>query len=176
LVSEAQRGRRVVRLHAGDSGVFGRSAEELEALAEAGIEAEIVPGVSAVLAAAAAAGFPLTARGTATSFRVTTAHTREGYVTALETAPAQETLVILMGLARAREILAGLIEAGRDPATPAVAIDSAGRAGERVVRGTLAELADRIEAAGLRGPATLVVGAVASRGRGAPQASQEDAA
>lgn len=176
LVSEAARGRRVVRLHAGDSGVFGRSAEELEALAQAGLEVEIVPGVSAVLAAPAAAGFPLTARGSATSFRVTTAHTREGYVTSLNTPPEEETLVILMGLFRAREILAELIESGRDPDTPAAAIDNAGRSGERVVRGTLAELADRIEGAALRGPATLVVGAVASRGRGAPQASREDAA
>ena len=176
LVSEARRGLRVVRLHAGDSGVFGRSAEELDLLAAARVPVEIVPGVSSVLAAPAAAGFPLTARGEATSFRVTTAHTREGYVTALETPPERETLVILMGLFRAREILAGLIRAGRDPATPAAAIDSAGRADERIVRGTLADLADRIEAAALKGPATLVVGAVAGRGAAALRAPQEDAA
>lgn len=156
LIREAKSGARVVRLHAGDPFVFGRGGEEIDALAAAGIEHEVVPGVSAVLAAPAAAKIPLTRRGEARSFTVRTGHSADD-------APAEETIVLLMGLGAAREHLAKLIAGGLDADTPAAAISNATRATERVISGTVSDLADKIEAAALPSPATLVIGKVARR-------------
>jgi len=101
LVMHARRGRRVVRLKGGDPFVFGRGGEEAEALAAAGVPFEIVPGVSAAVAAPAYAGIPLTHRGVASSFAVVTGHegcgkTRAG-VDWARLATAVDTLVVLMG-------------------------------------------------------------------------------
>jgi uroporphyrin-III C-methyltransferase/precorrin-2 dehydrogenase/sirohydrochlorin ferrochelatase len=175
LMSEAAlAGKRVLRLHAGDPMVFARGGEEVDALAEAGIPWEVVPGVSAVTAAPAAAGTPLTQRGLAKGFTVRTGHDAAG-PTHGELAPAEETVVVLMGLGAAEEVLAGLAAEGRPLDTPAVAISNASRKDERVVAGTLATLAKRIREAGLASPATLVVGDVARRVLAAEEAAPLDA-
>jgi uroporphyrin-III C-methyltransferase/precorrin-2 dehydrogenase/sirohydrochlorin ferrochelatase len=160
MLEKAREGKRVVRLHAGDPFVFGRGGEEVDALSAAGIPWEVVPGVSAVLAAPAAAGVPLTQRGKAKGFSVRTGHDADG-PTRGRVRPDEETVVVLMALESAAAVLEGLIEEGRAPDTPAIAVQGASREGERVVTGTLATLAERAREAGLESPVTLIVGEVA---------------
>lgn len=162
MVNEARAGRRVVRLHAGDAFVFGRGGEEIDALLEAGVPYQIVPGVSAAVAAPAVAGVPLTRRGEALGFSVRTGHTRTGYSRG-ELPTEQETIVVLMGLGGVAEIMEGLAAEGRPLDTPAVAVSNATRQGQRIVCGTIADLADKVREAALEGPATLIVGEVAKR-------------
>ncbi len=179
MIEHARAGKRVVRLHAGDAFVFGRGGEEVEALDEAGVPWEVVPGISSVLAAPAAAGVPLTQRERAKGFTVRTGHDAAG-PTGGELPPEEETVVVLMGLGSAEEVLAGLVARGRSPDTPAVAVSNATRVDERIVAGTLGNLAARIRAAELTSPATLVVGEVARRvlegdqGAGVSTGSDED--
>lgn len=165
LVAEAAAGRRVVRLKGGDPFVFGRGAEEVAALEAAGLRYEVVPGVTAATAVAAYAGIPLTARGVASTVAFATGHEAAGK-------PSSEvdwqglaragTVVLFMALKTARDCARHLIDAGRDPDTPAAAIYWGTTASQRTVRATLATLADAIEAAGLRPPVLLVVGGVAA--------------
>lgn len=162
VVAEARAGHRVVRLHAGDPSVFGCGGEEMAALDAACVPFEVVPGVSAVLASAAAAGVPLTQRGVARGFSVRTGHTQEG-PTHGRLPPEQETVVVLMGLGGLEGVLQGLIDEGRPASTPAVAVCSAARAQQRVIGGTLSDLAPRVRAAGLRSPTTLIVGEATRR-------------
>ncbi len=162
MIEHARAGKRVVRLHGGDPFVFGRGGEEVDALAEAGIVWEVVPGVSSVIASGASAGVPLTQRDVAKGFTVRTGHDTAG-PTRGELPPDEETVVVLMGLGAARDVLAGLVAEGRSPDTPALAVSGASRPGERVVVGTLATLADRIQEAELPAPATLMIGEVARR-------------
>lgn len=162
MIEKARAGKRVVRLHAGDAFVFGRGGEEVDALDAAGIPWEVVPGVSAALAAPAAAGVPLTQRGLAKGFSVRTGHDVDG-PTRGRLSPADETVVVLMGLASAADVLAGLIDEGRLPDTPAIAVGSASCEGQRVVAGTLATLAEKVRASGLESPVTLIVGEVGKR-------------
>lgn len=162
MLESARAGKRVVRLHAGDPFVFGRGGEEVDELTAEGIPFEIVPGVSSVMAAPAAAATPLTQRGRAKGFTVRTGHDAGG-PTQGQLDVEDETVVVLMALGSAEEVLAGLVADGRGPDTPAVAISNASLPGERVVAGTLATLAARIRAAELSSPATLVVGEVARR-------------
>jgi uroporphyrin-III C-methyltransferase len=162
LIAEARRRRCVVRLKGGDPFVFGRGAEECRALVAAGVPFEIVPGVTSAIAAPAYAGIPLTDRGQASAFTVITGHVcaASGRGPDWEALARAETLVILMGLARLPQIAARLRAHGRADRTP-VAIVSRGTAAEqRVVRGTLGDIASRI--AGLLPPATIVVGEVAA--------------
>ena len=162
MIEGARAGKRVVRLHGGDPFVFGRGGEEVDALIEAGIIWEVVPGVSSVLAAPAAAGTPLTQRGLARGFTVRTGHDTSGPTEGVLD-PEEETVVVLMGLKSAPEVLRGLIKEDRSPDTPAIAVARASREDEEVVVGTLGTLDREIHAAGLRGPATLIVGEVARR-------------
>jgi uroporphyrin-III C-methyltransferase len=162
MIEAARAGKRVVRLHAGDAFVFGRGGEEVDALAAAGIAWQVVPGVSSVLAASAAAGTPLTQRGLAKGFTVRTGHDAEG-ATRGELLPEHETVVVLMGLGSAQEVLDALAQDGRPADTPAVAVSKASLRGERVIAGTLSTLAGRIREAELESPATLIVGEVARR-------------
>lgn len=162
MVEHARAGKRVVRLHGGDPLVFGRGGEEVDALSEAGIPWEVVPGVSSVIASGASVGVPLTQREVAKGFTVRTGHDVDG-PTRGELPPEEETVVVLMGLGAAAEVLAGLIETGRSPDTPAMAVSNASRPTEQVVVGTLETLADAIREADLAAPATLVVGEVARR-------------
>jgi uroporphyrin-III C-methyltransferase/precorrin-2 dehydrogenase/sirohydrochlorin ferrochelatase len=162
MLESAKRGKRVVRLHAGDAFVFGRGGEEIDALEAAGVPWEVVPGVSAVLAAPAAAGVPLTQRGLAKGFSVRTGHDTDGPTQGMLD-PRDETVVVLMGLNAIDDVLGGLIEEGRAPGTPAIAVGRASREGERVVAGTLETLGAAVRAAELESPVTLIVGEVGQR-------------
>lgn len=165
LVDRARRGRLVVRLKGGDSFVFGRGGEEWQACAAAGLAVEVIPGVSAGLAAPALAGIPMTHRELTQGFTVVSGHLPPGDPgctldwTALSR--ANTTLVIMMGVATLPAIAAALQAHGLDPATPAATVANAGMPGQRAVRATLADIAEATAAAGIGPPAVTVIGAVA---------------
>jgi len=159
LVSLGESGKTVVRLKGGDPFVFGRGGEEYEALHEAGIHCEIVPGISSSLAGPLSAGVPVTHRGLSHGVSVVTGHARDGaYVDFRKLANADMTLVILMGVSRRATIMTELLEGGLEPSTPLCAIENATREDQRVLRATLGDLADL----DVHSPAVLVVGDVAS--------------
>lgn len=158
LVGLAQEGLTVVRLKGGDPFVFGRGGEELEACRAAGIVCQVIPGVTAALAASAGAGAPLTHRGSAQAVTFVTGHAAHGEpdLDWASLARANQTVVIYMGLTTAGLIAERLMGAGRDRATPALVVVNASRADEQRVATTLAKLAEA--AAELSGPALLLVG------------------
>jgi uroporphyrin-III C-methyltransferase/precorrin-2 dehydrogenase/sirohydrochlorin ferrochelatase len=158
LVHEAQRGRTVVRLKGGDPFVFGRGAEEMRACADAGVHVEVVPGVSSVLGATAAAGIPVTAREIAGSFAVVTAHRVGSEDQDWHALARMDTLVILMGVERLAAVVGSLLAAGRAPHTPVAIVENGTLPCERVLEGTLATIAARAAAADIRPPALIVVG------------------
>ncbi|HEV8580794.1 MAG TPA: uroporphyrinogen-III C-methyltransferase [Thermoanaerobaculia bacterium] len=160
LVHHARAGRTVVRLKGGDPFVFGRGSEEALACSEAGIAWEVVPGVSSAVGVPARAGIPVTHRGVSGSFAVVTGHCAEGDRQDWAALARIETLVILMGLSRLPEIAAQLLFHGRDADTPVAVIASGTLPEERTVMGTLATIAGDADRAGLRSPATIVVGEV----------------
>jgi uroporphyrin-III C-methyltransferase len=164
LVAHAQAGKRVVRLKGGDPFVFGRGSEEAEALVDAGVPFEVVPGISSAIAAPAYAGIPVTARGVTQDVCIVTGHldpddpaSRVRWQ-ALATGPG--TLVILMGHDRLPLLTAGLIRYGRDAGTPAACIERGTTPQQRVVVSTLENLAADVAAAGLKAPVATVVGEV----------------
>lgn len=161
LVQYARRGYQVVRLKGGDPFVFGRGGEEAEALADAGIPFEIVPGVSSAVAVPAYAGIPLTHRKLASSFAVVTGHEARKLQDSVDwpkLATAVDTLVILMGLGNLPVIVPKLIAHGRAPQTPAAVIRWGTTAAQEIVTGTLADIVER--SAHLEPPALIVVGDV----------------
>jgi len=162
LIDRARAGKMVVRLKGGDPFVFGRGAEECEALVAAGVPFEVVPGVSAAAAVPAYAGIPLTARGVASTVAWATGHEAGGKPGAIDWAAIAraDTVVLFMALSTAGDCCRALLAAGRDPATPAAAIYWGTTASQRTVVSTLAGLPEAITAAGLRPPALLVVGEV----------------
>ena len=147
----------MVRLKGGDPFVFGRGAEECRVLFAAGIRFGVVPGVTAATAVAAYAGIPLTHRGLAASYAVISATLAGGAPADLaRTAAAADTLVLLMAAERLSEVCTQLIAAGRPAGEPAAVVASASTGAQRVVTGTLAELAaSEVE---VDPPATLVTG------------------
>ncbi len=170
LTAFAVEGLKVVRLKGGDPFIFGRGGEELEACRAAGVDCQIVPGVTAALAASASAGAPLTHRGSAQAVTFVTGHAASGGEPNLDwesLARPNQTVVIYMGLSMATPIAARLMAAGRAGSTPALIVENASRADERRVVTTLAGLAEA--AATLDGPALLIVGeAMALAQAGAP--------
>lgn len=165
LVDEARAGQRVVRLKGGDPFVFGRGLEEIQACAAAGVEVEVVPGVTSAIAVPALAGVPVTHRGVTHEFVVVSGHLPPGHAQSLVDWDAlgrlSGTLVLLMAVENIAVIAEALTAGGRDPDTPAVAVQEGGLPGEAIVRAPLGKLAGRIAEAGLRPPAVVVVGAVA---------------
>jgi uroporphyrin-III C-methyltransferase/precorrin-2 dehydrogenase/sirohydrochlorin ferrochelatase len=164
MLEHARAGRRVVRLKGGDPFVFGRGGEELEFLRAHGIAYEVVPGITAALACAAYAGVPLTHRAHAQSVRLLTAHCQASHDTLDWAALAQErqTLAVYMGVGELAALQARLLEHGRSLATPFALVENGSRAGQRVVTGTLAQLAGRAAAHAVRSPALLILGEVAA--------------
>ncbi len=160
LVELGRRDQLVVRLKGGDPFVFGRGGEEALALAEAGVDFEVVPGITSSVAAPAAAGVPVTHRGVSAAFTVVTGHRRAGEpsVDWRSLARVGGTIVILMGVTHRRSIAAELIAGGLPAETPVAAVRSATTDDEVVVRCSLADLGH----AAIESPATIVVGAVAS--------------
>lgn len=165
LVRLAGSGLDVVRLKGGDPLVFGRGSEEAQALIQAGIAFEVVPGISAAAGVSTYAGIPLTHRGLATGVRFVTGHLREDKRLELpwsRLADPDTTLAIYMGLHALPEIAAQLIAAGLDPETPAAAIENGTTPRQRRLLGTLATLPGLVAAAGLRPPSLIVIGRVVS--------------
>jgi uroporphyrin-III C-methyltransferase len=164
LIDHARAGRQVVRLKGGDPFVFGRGGEEALALTAAGVAWEVVPGVSAALAAPAAAGIPVTQRNIGRSLAIVTGHTaRDGGLPPLDwhaLATGVDTLVVLMGVGHLAALAARLIAAGRPPTTPAAVVQWGTTAQQASVVATLATIADEAARARLGAPATLVVGEV----------------
>jgi uroporphyrin-III C-methyltransferase len=165
LIEGARAGQRVVRLKGGDPFVFGRGGEEAMALAAAGIPWRVVPGVSAGLAAPAAAGIPLTHRGLASAVTFVTGHDEAGglpeAIDWAALARAGGTIAAFMALTRLDEIALRLLAAGRDPATPVAVVSQASLPGQAVLRTTLGACTLAVRRAGLATPALIVIGAVA---------------
>jgi uroporphyrinogen III methyltransferase/synthase len=168
LVAHARRGRRVLRLKGGDPFVFGRGGEEAQALAEAGVPFEVVPGVSAAVAVPAYAGIPLTHRGLSSSFAVVTGHEDEDKDAAAVNWPALatavDTLVVLMGARALPGIVARLLAHGRAPDTPVALIRWGTTDAQQTLTGTLADIVARARAAALAPPIVAVIGRVAALG------------
>jgi len=166
LVREAEAGRRVVRLKAGDPLVFGRAGEEMAALRDAGIAFEIVPGVTSALAAAAEAEIPLTLRGVASDLVFATGHDRAG-----DTLPgwvglalSGATVAVYMARSVAGKVAGRLLDAGLPAATPVAVIENATRNQRRLFAGALADLPAFAGHNDVTGPALILIGEAVSRG------------
>ncbi len=160
LVDRGKRGLNVVRLKGGDPFLFGRGGEEAEALADAGVPFEVVPGVTAPLGIAAYTGVPLTHRDHTSVVTFVTGHD-VGKIDWTQIGAA-ETLVVLMGLSHFDEIARCIVAAGRDPSTPAMAVRWGTRPDQDVLTGTLESLGGLIHEHELKPPATIIVGDVVS--------------
>jgi uroporphyrin-III C-methyltransferase len=164
VLAKARQGKTVVRLKGGDPLIFGRGGEEALACAEAGVDFEIIPGVSAVLGAAGFAGIPLTHRGISSSVAFVTAHgARSGQspdLSWLGVAKVIDTLVIFMGATWLEQISDALIESGLPGSRPVAVISNATLESQKTVLGTLDNIAGRVEDAGLTTPMLIIVGEV----------------
>ncbi|MBL7499118.1 uroporphyrinogen-III C-methyltransferase [Frankia sp. CNm7] len=164
LVDRALRGLRVVRLKGGDPFLFGRGGEEALACAAAGVPCEVVPGVTSAVGVPALAGIPVTHRGVTQDLAVVSGHVDPSHPgstsnwDALASGPG--TVVVLMGVGALDKISHELVKRGRPAATPVAVIQAGATARQRVVTGTLADIAAAAEAAGVRSPAVIVIGDV----------------
>ncbi|NIA70114.1 uroporphyrinogen-III C-methyltransferase [Pelagibius litoralis] len=165
MAEHALAGKRVVRLKGGDPFIFGRGGEEMDYLESRGVAVEVVPGVTAAAGCAAAAGIPLTLRGTALAVTFLTGHAQDGEpdLDWASLASGKQTLAIYMGVSTAAVVAGRLIEHGLAASTPVVVIENGTRADQRVVTGRLEELGDRLQTAGINGPALIIVGEVARK-------------
>jgi len=164
LVDRAKQGKTVARLKGGDPFVFGRGGEEAIALVEAGIEFEVVPGVSSSVAAAAYAGIPITHRKISSSFAVITGHEApdkaDSDIRWDKISTGADTLVFLMGIENLPYIVENLIANGRDPKTPAAVIEWGTLPSQRTVIGNLDDILQKCQEAKIQPPAVTVVGEV----------------
>lgn len=164
LVNKGREGKRVVRLKGGDPFVFGRGGEECEALAEAGIPFEVVPGVTAAVGAAAYAGIPLTHRDYTVSVAFVTGQEGKGKdesaIDWTRLSLGNGTVVFYMGVTTLRRNMGLLMEHGRSPQTPVALVRWGTMPGQQVLTGCLADIADRAEQAGFKPPAVTIVGEV----------------
>ena len=159
LIEKAQEGKVVVRLKGGDPFVFGRGGEECQALAEAGIRYEVVPGVSSAIAVPAYAGIPVTQRGVTTAFTVVAGHTGSSDSTIDWNAISRiGTIVFLMGVEHLPEIVQQLIAHGRHANTPVALIREGTTQNQLIITGTLTDIIEKTRA--VDPPAVLVVGEV----------------
>jgi len=169
LIEYATAGRMVVRLKGGDPFVFGRGGEEAEALLAAGIDYEVVPGITSAIAAPAYAGVPVTHRGVATAFTVVTGHedpTKPDTQTDWRSlAKAGGTIVVLMGMGRLARIAAELRAGGRPADQPVAVVQWGTTTRQRSLHGTLADIAEKADEAGIGSPAVVVIGDVAAKGQ-----------
>jgi uroporphyrin-III C-methyltransferase/precorrin-2 dehydrogenase/sirohydrochlorin ferrochelatase len=166
IVSRARAGQTVVRLKGGDPFVLGRGSEEVEACIAAGVQVDVVPGVTSATAAATIAGIPLTKRGVVQHFSVVSGHVPPGdprsSVDWSRLGQDNGTLVLMMAVANLGPIADALIGAGRDPNTPAVIIENATMPAQRILRAPLVDVARFAEDNDVVPPAIVVIGAVAS--------------
>jgi uroporphyrin-III C-methyltransferase/precorrin-2 dehydrogenase/sirohydrochlorin ferrochelatase len=171
MIAAAQAGKRVVRLKGGDPFIFGRGGEEVEALRAAGVAVEVVPGISAALGVAASAQIPLTHRDAAQAVTFVTGHAKLGQEPDLDwnaLARANQTVVVYMGVGTAGTIAARLVAAGREPSTPVAVIENGTRDNEIRAFGTLGQVSEIIQRAGIQGPALLIIGEVVAVANPAP--------
>jgi uroporphyrin-III C-methyltransferase len=167
MVAEAQKGEQVVRLKGGDPFVFGRGGEEVDALQEAGIDVEVVSGLTAGIAGPAAIGIPVTDRRHAPGVVLITGHAQPGGAQPDWAALAHSglTLVVYMGTRRVADVVQPLLAAGLAPHTPAAVISAAHTARQRHARCTLSSLVATLrDNPALGSPAVLVIGKVAALG------------
>lgn len=164
IVEKALEGKRVARLKGGDPFVFGRGGEEALVCVEAGVSFEVVPGITSGIAAPAYAGIPVTHRGISTSVTLVTGHEdlESSGVDWESLGRLNGTLVLMMSVGSLREICSALVDAGRDPKTPAAAIEWGTRPEQRAVSATLEELPEKVSEFQLKAPAAVVVGEVAA--------------
>lgn len=164
LIEKAREHRLIVRLKGGDPFIFGRGGEEAEALLDAGIEWEVVPGVSAGASVAAYAGIPVTHRGLSSSVAFITGHEdpakTQSAIRWEHLATGVDTLVFFMGVGRIREITESLMQHGRAAQTPVAVIRWGTYESQEVYTSDLASVAALIERAGVKAPAIIVVGEV----------------
>lgn len=160
MVSEALRGERVVRLKGGDPLVFGRAGEEIAALRAVGLQVEVVPGITAGIAAAAAAGVSLTHRHHAPGVVLITGHRQLGNSAPRWDVLAQSglTLVIYMGVAEAPTIESGLLQGGLSPDTPVLLVQAVSSTGERQVTTRLGALCNTLASEQLGSPCVMLIG------------------
>jgi uroporphyrinogen III methyltransferase/synthase len=164
LVELARAGKRVVRLKGGDPFLFARGGEEAQALASAGVEFEIVPGLSSPVATSAYAGIPLTHRELSSSVTFITGSDRAGKQWSPESwkrlATASDTICVLMGMRQIEQITSALIDGGRSADTPAAVIHWGARPEQRVLVASLGSIAKASRDAGLTNPGIIVIGEV----------------
>ncbi|MEM9622373.1 MAG: siroheme synthase CysG [Pseudomonadota bacterium] len=162
IVQHAQQGKQVVRLKGGDPFIYGRGGGELETAGAAGLDVLVVPGITAAMGAASYAGIPLTYRNLSLSVRFITGHRIENTINLdwPELNRDSQTLVIYMGLVGLREIMASLLAHGGAPDRPVAIVENATYPHQRVIRGTVADIADRVDAANVQGPSVAIVGEV----------------
>lgn len=158
LVSLVGSGKQVCRLKGGDPMVFGRIAEELEALTEAGLPFQIVPGVSAVEGCAAYAGIPLTMRNESRAILIATGHTTDHSAADLSAWRPGQTLAIYMAISNFGAIAERLLELGHPPGLPLAVVENGTTEAQRVIQSTLGELASLAEEHGVKSPALLLIG------------------
>jgi uroporphyrin-III C-methyltransferase len=161
MIRSARRGRTVVRLKGGDPFVFGRGGEEVLALQRAGIEYDVVPGVTSAIAAPAAAGIPVTHRGLSSAFLVVSGHDEEAFGSAIGALkPNGVTVVILMGLGRSAALACALVDRGWSRGTPAAIVVDGTKRQQKTWRGTLDDLASERVDIDWKGAGTIIVGDV----------------
>ena len=164
MIRHAKTGKTVVRLKGGDPFIFGRGGEEALTLVEAGIDFEVVPGITSAIAAPAYAGIPLTHRSYSSSVAFVTGHSAalqaDSAIRWEQLATGVDTLVILMGVGHLREIAACLIQHGRSPDTPISLVHWGTTPQQKTLEGTLADIAQKSEVVNFRNPAAIVVGDV----------------
>ena len=161
LVKKARDGKNIVRIKGGDPFVFGRGAEELEVLVNAGIQAEVIPGITAASGCTTSANIPLTSRGYAQGCTFVTAHAEKALdVNWSALAELNHTLVFYMGVSKAGLIQEHLLNAGLDSSTPVALIENGCRDNQREVIGTLKHLQRLVSVERVKSPALIVVGRV----------------
>ncbi len=164
LVHYAKLGNRVVRLKGGDPFVFGRGQEEIEACRDAGVTYEVIPGISSCISAPSAAGIPVTTRGIARTFAVVTGQTDPNLKSEIDYAALSkmDTVVVLMGRKNLSQLTANLILAGRHPDTPVACIENATLPSQRVILGSLEDIAKQADQHRFSSPMVSVIGEVAA--------------
>lgn len=175
ITQHAKDGHHVVRLKGGDPSIFGRLAEELDAVSDAGLAFEVVPGVTAAAAASASAAAPLTERGHAQELRVITAHGADGDadVDWASLARSDSAVAVYMGKRAAADVQRQLILNGRVPSTPVVLVENAGRLDENIHHTSLSALGATAKTTGKGAPLMMLIGVVSRRAGALPIQTQD---